>query len=171
MKIILLFRHHFAYNTSPLGKAWSSHSIINMAWDLTLATPHTPFASESQTMILLYSNLYLIIYQIYTQFTIKTVFRISSTIFEMAYGLDPNNGIDSDCLATIADPSRSEDYLYIPGSKMITNIRADKFCGRSLMASMLTSKTPGPFIMYFNSDQLYDSQKPERGFSLYYEVL
>lgn len=91
----------------------------------------------------------------------------------MAYGFEASNGLDNDCLATVADPSRSEDYLYIPGSEITKagKVRADKFCGRSLMASILTSKTPGPFVMYFNSDVLYDHQKPESGFSLYYEVL
>lgn len=91
----------------------------------------------------------------------------------MAYGLDANVGIDNDCLATVPDPTRSEDYLTIPGSEKIsdTKIRADKFCGRSLMASTLITKHPGPFVMNFHSDELYDTGKPETGFSLFYEIV
>ncbi|XP_063702753.1 uncharacterized protein LOC134832601 [Culicoides brevitarsis] len=101
----------------------------------------------------------------------KSIIQISSTFFEMSYAEDDFNGTDTDCLSPVPEPSQSEDFLQIPGSELSNGFRVERFCGRSLMANAITSKTTGPFVMTFNSDTLYDEDKPESGFSLFYEVL
>uniref|UniRef100_A0A336MH02 CSON012247 protein n=1 Tax=Culicoides sonorensis TaxID=179676 RepID=A0A336MH02_CULSO len=101
-----------------------------------------------------------------------SVIRFTSSLFEMSYnGEDPQIGTDTACLPALSNPDLSEDHLSIPGSAFLNGIRAEKFCGKSLLASRITSKTPGPFAMYFNSDQLFDALKPETGFTIFYEIV
>lgn len=97
------------------------------------------------------------------------------TYFNIGYGAALNRGFDEDCLSTVPSTGRSEDYLFIPGSQVVIGtvpLRVDKFCGTSLMATTVTSTIPGPIVMYFNADSLYEGkQKPEIGFRMYYEII
>lgn len=97
------------------------------------------------------------------------------TFFSIGYGANTAGGFDEDCLSSVASPGRSEDYLFIPGSQVMIGalpLRVDKFCGTSLMASIVTASLPGPLVMFFNSDNLYEgAEKPEIGFRMYYEII
>lgn len=91
----------------------------------------------------------------------------------MGFGAHGDRGYDDDCLSSIPSPGRSEDHLLIPGAEIWATpfmMRVNKFCGHSLMASMVTSSVTGPFVMYFNSDKIYEgAAKPEIGFRIHYE--
>lgn len=97
------------------------------------------------------------------------------TFFNIGYATNTRHGFEEDCLSSIPSIGRAEDYLFIPGSQVMVGalpMRVDKFCGNSLMASIVTSSVPGPFVMYFNSDAQYEGEhKPEIGFRMYYEII
>lgn len=98
---------------------------------------------------------------------------MTTTLFTIGYDTDTNDGINGDCYSDIPDPTRAEEYLLIPGAEVQTVpiLRASHFCKSSLTATIAYSSLPGPFVMYFKSDQIYDVAKQEIGFRISYEVL
>ncbi|CAO1304469.1 unnamed protein product, partial [Diamesa hyperborea] len=97
-------------------------------------------------------------------------------IFRMGYAVTnaTNTGYDNDCWSSVQSVGRSEDHLFIPNA--VTNqsppVRATRFCAQSLLSTIITSSPPGPFMISFNSDQVYEGPiKEEIGFRLQYEIL
>jgi hypothetical protein len=89
-----------------------------------------------------------------------------------------NPGYDDACLSSTPTPGRPEDYIFIPnastdGSALSPPTRASRFCGQSALSQIITSTTPGgPFMIYFNSDQIYEAPlKEEIGFRFEYEIV
>lgn len=80
--------------------------------------------------------------------------------------------MNEDCFEQIQTPLRSEDYLFIPNAVTdeIPPTRARLFCGQSLTAKIITSSPPGPFMISFNSDQVY-APAEEIGFRMQYEIV
>ncbi|XP_052864226.1 uncharacterized protein LOC128276158 [Anopheles cruzii] len=104
--------------------------------------------------------------------------RLSMSTFEIASSADPtdgNVGFDELCYSNIPLQVRSEDNLHIPNAVFqlpsFPLLRAERFCSRSLMNANVDVTSPGPFVMYFNSDRLYEPTRPEVGFRLQYQVL
>uniref|UniRef100_A0A182QD87 CUB domain-containing protein n=1 Tax=Anopheles farauti TaxID=69004 RepID=A0A182QD87_9DIPT len=104
--------------------------------------------------------------------------RLKPSTFEIASSANPtveNPGLDELCYSNIASEVRSEDNLHIPNAvahlPAFPTLRASRFCSRSLVNGEVDVTAPGPFIMYFNSDQLFDPFHLETGFSMHYEVL
>lgn len=99
--------------------------------------------------------------------------RFTVTYFALGVGANESSGYDGDCVSSVPSPGRSEDHLLIPGAEIWRSpfvLRVDKFCGRSLMSAMVTSNIPGPFVMYFKSDEINEgNSKPEIGFRIHYE--
>lgn len=101
------------------------------------------------------------------------IHRFTVTYFALGVGANAREGFDDDCVSSIPSPGRSEDHLLIPGAEIWRSaflMRVDKFCGRSLMSGLVTSSVPGPFVMYFKSDEINEGNlKPEIGFRIHYE--
>uniref|UniRef100_A0A182WGK5 CUB domain-containing protein n=1 Tax=Anopheles minimus TaxID=112268 RepID=A0A182WGK5_9DIPT len=104
--------------------------------------------------------------------------RFIPSTFEIASSANPtaeNPGVDELCYSSVAVPSRSEDNLHIPNAVVrlptLPALRASRFCSNSLVDAEVDVKGPGPFIMYFTSDRLFDPYHRETGFRLYYQIL
>lgn len=84
-----------------------------------------------------------------------------------------NIGVEDSCYSDVATPPRSEDHLLIPFGVMDNTLatRATRFCGTSLDSQTVTSNTPGPFVIYFNSDDKMNPANPEIGFRLEYTII
>lgn len=101
-------------------------------------------------------------------------------IFRMGYAMTDatNQGYDDACYSSTPTLGRPEDYLFIPnastdGSLTSPATRASRFCAQSALSQIITSTTPGgPFMIYFNSDQIYEApNKEEIGFRFDYEIV
>lgn len=101
-------------------------------------------------------------------------------IFRMGFAVsDANNtGYDDACYSNTPTPGRAEDFIFIPnavtdGTNTSPPIRASRFCAQSVLSQIITSSPPaGPFMMYFNSDQIYETpDKEEIGFRFDYEIV
>lgn len=89
-----------------------------------------------------------------------------------------NSGFDDACFSHTPTPGRAEDYIFIPnastdGTDTLPPTRASRFCGESVLSQTITSSPPGgPFMIYFNSDQVYEApNKEEIGFRFQYEIV
>lgn len=89
-----------------------------------------------------------------------------------------NAGYDEACFSGTPTPGRPEDYIFIPnastdGSTTSPATRASRFCGQSVLSQIITSTPPGGnFMIYFNSDQIYEApNKEEIGFRFDYEIV
>lgn len=100
-------------------------------------------------------------------------------IFRMGYAMTntTNPGYDEACFSSTPTQGRSEDYIFIPnastdGSDTSPPTRASRFCGQSALSQIISSSPPGgPFMIYFNSDQVYEApEKEEIGFRFEYEI-
>uniref|UniRef100_A0A1B0GI96 CUB domain-containing protein n=2 Tax=Lutzomyia longipalpis TaxID=7200 RepID=A0A1B0GI96_LUTLO len=102
--------------------------------------------------------------------------RISFTshFFQLGFTIlsADNEGYDNICFTQIESPGRSEDYLFIPQAvrQSFPNVRASYFCAQSLANTSVIATQSGPFVIHFNSDSLYDSQRPEIGFRMSYQI-
>lgn len=97
-------------------------------------------------------------------------------IFRMGYAVTngTNTGYDNDCWSSVRSVGRSEDYLFLPNAETNQSppVRATRFCAQSMLSTIVTSSPPGPFMINFNSDQVYEGPtKEEIGFRLQYEIL
>lgn len=61
----------------------------------------------------------------------------------------------------------------IPGAvfEAIPAVRSSYYCSSSLNQSTVTASPLGPISLQFNSDTVYDTAKPEVGFSFDYRVV
>ncbi|XP_049856438.1 uncharacterized protein LOC126336612 [Schistocerca gregaria] len=74
--------------------------------------------------------------------------------------------------STMTDDACNDfDYLFVPDGRWQGTARADKFCGDSLLGETVTSISPGPFYVVFNSDSQLDIINSESGFRIDYQVL
>uniref|UniRef100_A0A182NBS7 CUB domain-containing protein n=1 Tax=Anopheles dirus TaxID=7168 RepID=A0A182NBS7_9DIPT len=103
--------------------------------------------------------------------------RLTPTTFEIASSANPtveNPGLDELCYSNIEVMGRSEDNLHIPNAVVhlpaFPTLRASRFCSRSLVNGEIDVSAPGPFMMYFNSDDQFDPFHRETGFSMHYEI-
>jgi hypothetical protein len=97
-------------------------------------------------------------------------------IFRLGYAAtDANNpGYDEACFSSAPTPGRAEDYLFIPNAATdgTPPVRASRFCAQSGLSQLITSSPPGPFMIYFNSDTVYEApDKEEIGFRMSYQIL
>uniref|UniRef100_A0A182PH76 CUB domain-containing protein n=1 Tax=Anopheles epiroticus TaxID=199890 RepID=A0A182PH76_9DIPT len=104
--------------------------------------------------------------------------RVIPMTFEIASSATPtaqNPGVDELCYSSIASPGRSEDNLQIPNAvarlPTLPSLRATRFCSTSLANGDVEVSGPGPFIMYFQSDQLFDPFRRETGFRFQYTII
>uniref|UniRef100_A0A6E8VYM9 CUB domain-containing protein n=1 Tax=Anopheles coluzzii TaxID=1518534 RepID=A0A6E8VYM9_ANOCL len=104
--------------------------------------------------------------------------RILPTTFEIASSGNPtaqNPGVDELCYSSVAIAARSEDNLHIPNAVVrlptLPALRANRFCSNSLSNGEVDVTAPGPYMMYFQSDQLFDPFRRETGFSMRYLIL
>ncbi|XP_053672181.1 uncharacterized protein LOC128722536 [Anopheles nili] len=104
--------------------------------------------------------------------------RLRPSVFEMAYVLEPvagNVAVDELCYSSVASMERSEDHLLVPNAMArlpsLPVLRSSRFCGHSLVSGEVEVTAPGPFVMYFNSDQLFDPFRRETGFRMQYQIL
>jgi hypothetical protein len=100
-------------------------------------------------------------------------------IFRMGYAVSSanNTGFDDACYSSAPTAGRAEDFIFIPnaiadGSDTLPAVRASRFCGQSVLSQTITSSPPGgPFMIYFNSDRVYEAPaKEEIGFRFQYEI-
>ncbi|XP_049548323.1 uncharacterized protein LOC125959541 [Anopheles darlingi] len=104
--------------------------------------------------------------------------HFSTSTFELGYSANPtetNVGFDELCYSNVASPGRSEDNLHIPNAVVqlptaTPRLRAERFCSRSLLNADVEVTSPGPFMMYFNSDRQFDASRPEAGFRVHYHL-
>uniref|UniRef100_A0A182JFX4 CUB domain-containing protein n=2 Tax=Anopheles atroparvus TaxID=41427 RepID=A0A182JFX4_ANOAO len=103
--------------------------------------------------------------------------RLRATNFEMAASADPtvgNPGFDELCYSSIQVPARSEDHLHIPNAVVqvpgAPTVRASRFCHHSLLDANVEVSFPGPFMLFFNSDRLFDPFRREVGFRMTYQL-
>lgn len=87
-----------------------------------------------------------------------------------------NTGVDEACFSTTPTPGRAEDYIFIPNAVTESDteppVRASRFCAESALSHIITSSPIGPFMIYFNSDTLYEAPtKEEIGFRFDYEIV
>lgn len=85
-----------------------------------------------------------------------------------------NIGYDDACFGNVPSVGRAEDYIFIPNAQTdsVPPVRASRFCAQSLMSTVVTSTPPGPFMIQFNSDQVYEGPiKNEVGFRMQYEIV
>lgn len=100
-------------------------------------------------------------------------------IFRMGYGtlVGNNTGYDEACFSATHTAGRPEDYIFIPnassdGTATEPPIRATRFCAESVLSHVISSTPLGPFMIYFNSDTLYEAPtKEEIGFRFDYEIV
>ncbi|XP_055379650.1 uncharacterized protein LOC129610892, partial [Condylostylus longicornis] len=97
--------------------------------------------------------------------------RFSSETFQIGAASDTSNFVDIDCHDIVATPKRSNDYLTIPESVLESDIEmfGNYYCGTSLRDD-ITYAPPGPFVIYFNSDNLFSTLVPEVGFKINYVI-
>ncbi|KAG5677953.1 hypothetical protein PVAND_007666 [Polypedilum vanderplanki] len=109
----------------------------------------------------------------------NTSIRFIPMIFRLGYAFTTanNTGYDDACYSVTPTIGRAEDFIFIPnaiadGSTTLPAVRASRFCGESVLSQTITSSPPGgPFMIYFNSDQLYEvPDKEEIGFRFQYEI-
>lgn len=102
--------------------------------------------------------------------------RLQANIFQMSYGgnLTPDNeGFDDICYSSIETQFRSEDHVFLPFAQKIIQgltIRASRYCASSLLNVVTELSPTGPMSILFNSDRLYEPDKPEIGFRFTYQV-
>ncbi|XP_058124070.1 uncharacterized protein LOC131281742 [Anopheles ziemanni] len=103
--------------------------------------------------------------------------RLQATQFEMAASADPtvgNPGFDELCYSSVQVAARSEDHLHIPNAVVqrpgAPTMRASRFCHHSLADGSVEVSFPGPFMLFFNSDRLYDPYRRELGFRMTYQL-
>ncbi|XP_070499320.1 uncharacterized protein [Chironomus tepperi] len=109
----------------------------------------------------------------------NTAVRFIPMIFRMGYAAvsGNNTGYDEACFSTTPTPGRPEDYIFIPNafadaSDTQPPFRATRFCAESVLSHLITSSPLGPFMIYFNSDTLYEGPtKEEIGFRFDYEIV
>ncbi|XP_059620666.1 uncharacterized protein LOC132264464 [Phlebotomus argentipes] len=98
----------------------------------------------------------------------------TSLFFQLGFTIlsADNEGYDNICFTQIESPGRSEDYLFIPQAirQSFPNVRASYFCAQSLANTSVIATQPGPFVIHFNSDSLYEPQRPEIGFRMSYQI-
>ncbi|GAB0091930.1 uncharacterized protein DMENIID0001_068470 [Sergentomyia squamirostris] len=98
----------------------------------------------------------------------------TSQFFQLGFTIlsAENEGYDNICFTQIESPGRSEDYLFIPGAVRQTfpNVRASYFCAQSLANTSVIAMPPGPFVIHFNSDGVFEPQRPEIGFRMSYQI-
>uniref|UniRef100_A0A182LVJ3 CUB domain-containing protein n=1 Tax=Anopheles culicifacies TaxID=139723 RepID=A0A182LVJ3_9DIPT len=104
--------------------------------------------------------------------------RLKPTTFEIASSANPtvgNPGVDELCYSSVSVAARSEDNLHIPNAvarlPTLPALRANRFCSNSLNNGEVDVSGPGPFMMYFTSDQLFDPYRRETGFRLQYQIM
>ncbi|EDS40860.1 conserved hypothetical protein [Culex quinquefasciatus] len=80
---------------------------------------------------------------------------------------------DNECYSNVPTPARSEDYLFIQDGHYVAaggiTRRASRFCGQSIIQNTVETSSPGPFVVYFNSDKLIEASR-EMGFHITYEI-
>ncbi|XP_052897505.1 uncharacterized protein LOC128304364 [Anopheles moucheti] len=104
--------------------------------------------------------------------------RLIPITFEIASSANPtaqNPGVDELCYSSVSVMARSEDNLHIPNAvarlPALPALRASRFCSSSLSNGEVDVTGPGPFMMYFTSDQLFDPFHRETGFRLQYQIM
>jgi hypothetical protein len=95
--------------------------------------------------------------------------------FALSWGsVDAGEGFNDDCYSNVESTGRSEDYLQVPFGMVDTVVpqRASLFCARSVEGKTITTTLPGPYMVYFNSDQVYlGDTRPEIGFRIAYDTM
>uniref|UniRef100_A0A182T0V5 CUB domain-containing protein n=1 Tax=Anopheles maculatus TaxID=74869 RepID=A0A182T0V5_9DIPT len=104
--------------------------------------------------------------------------RLEPTTFEIASSANPtveNPGLDELCYSSVSVMARSEDNLHIPNAVVrlpsLPILRGSRFCSSSLNNGEVDVTGPGPFMMYFMSDHLFDPFRRETGFRMKYHVM
>lgn len=85
-----------------------------------------------------------------------------------------NAGFDNDCWSSVRSVGRSEDHIFIPNAETNQSppTRATRYCAQSILSTIVSSSPPGPFMINFNSDEVYEGPlKQEIGFRLNYEII
>ncbi|XP_062552459.1 uncharacterized protein LOC134217664 [Armigeres subalbatus] len=103
---------------------------------------------------------------------VNTSLKLFGDVFDLAAG--DATGYDSSCFSNIETAGRSEDFLHIPEgvARLDQSVRANRFCGQILQQREVESKSPGPFVLYFNSDTTYGANgATETGFQLSYQLV
>ncbi|KAL1398688.1 hypothetical protein pipiens_008762 [Culex pipiens pipiens] len=103
------------------------------------------------------------------------ILSLHADVFDLGYvetgGME---WTDNECYSNIPTPGRSEDYLFIQDGHYVAaggiTRRASRFCGQSIIQNTVETSSPGPFVVYFNSDKLIEASR-EMGFHITYEIV
>lgn len=101
---------------------------------------------------------------------------MKTDFFQMAEHLnfkDPQ--VDYKCMSAVLNPSRNEDFFYIPNGEYYGThgyIKASRFCGNVLENAYVVSKGMGPFVVYVKTDEKLRAEnlKREIGFRFMYNI-
>ncbi|EDW59909.1 uncharacterized protein [Drosophila virilis] len=76
---------------------------------------------------------------------------------------------DNSCYRSGSSSVNNADFLMVPQAKLVeNNERATYFCGATHNDVVISSNNPGPLLVLFNSDEIYDSN--DAGFAFTYTV-
>ncbi|KAH8407626.1 hypothetical protein KR222_008255, partial [Zaprionus bogoriensis] len=76
---------------------------------------------------------------------------------------------DNSCYRSGSSGSLDADFLMVPQAKLVdSNVRATYFCGAINKDVVISSNNPGPLLVLFNSDEIYEPH--EAGFAFTYTV-
>ncbi|EDW01767.1 uncharacterized protein LOC6560080 [Drosophila grimshawi] len=99
-----------------------------------------------------------------------TALIIRSYFFQVGSETAASNLLtDSACYRSGSSGVQSADFLMVPQALLVDNSeRATYFCGETNKDVVISSNSPGPLMVVFNSDEIYQSN--EAGFAFTYTV-